>query len=388
MESPSAIVSSDPGDFLSVINAAIDHPTEVAAPAETPAAQEEVSPALDLKPSTPKESKSTETKKGADALLGDEEEPAEEGAEADEADDTPDEIKSDKKAAYKWGELRAEAKQAKVLAKEVEQLRQQLAEREKLRDADPLKQEAEELRKKYDDLEKEAYVWKIEKTSAWKNEVEKPIAIIREGIENIAKEYEVSEELLFEAFADGNMKSRAEKFDQIFEHLPRIVQNELARLDAAATDVSRRKAELESNAEQAYKELTQRETETTEKQKLESKAAQLRAIESDMAKIKKVAANFVYDDSPPENVIREIEQEVGATSFEDMTTEEKAFAIIASAALPKMNKTVVELRKQIAGYKKEIAQITNSRPGGAASASNSAKGQPDGKGFLEAIGIA
>jgi hypothetical protein len=130
------------------------------------------------------------------------------------------------------------------------------------------------------------------------------------------------------------------------------------------------------------------ETETTEKQKLESKAAQLRAIESDMAKIKKVAANFVYDDSPPENVIREIEQEVGATSFEDMTTEEKAFAIIASAALPKMNKTVVELRKQIAGYKKEIAQITNSRPGGAASASNSAKGQPDGKGFLEAIGIA
>jgi hypothetical protein len=387
MESPSAIVSSDPGDFLSVINAAIDNPTEVAAPVETPAAQEDVSPALDLKPSTPKESKSTETKKGADALLGDEES-TEEAAETDEADDTPDEIKEDKKAAYKWGELRAEAKQAKVLAKEVEQLRQQLAEKEKLRDADPLKQEAEELRKKYEDLEKEAYVWKIEKTSAWKNEVEKPIAAIRESIENIAKEYEVSEELLFEAFADGNMKSRAAKFDQIFEHLPRIVQNELSRLDSEATAVSRRKAELESNAEQAYKELTQRETETTEKQKLESKAAQLRAIEADMAKIKKVAANFVHDDTPPENVIREIEQEVGATSFEDMTTEEKAWAAIASVALPKMNKAVVELRKQIAGYKKEIAQMTNSRPGGSASASNSAKGQPDGKGFLEAIGIA
>lgn len=262
MESPSAIVSSDPGDFLSVINAAIDNPTEVAAPVETPAAQEEVSPALDLKPSTPKEPKSTETKKGADALLG-EEESTEEATETDEADDTPDEIKEDKKAAYKWGELRAEAKQAKVLAKEVEQLRQQLAEKEKLRDADPLKQEAEELRKKYEDLEKEAYVWKIEKTSAWKNEVEKPIAAIRESIETIAKEYEVSEELLFEAFADGNMKSRAAKFDQIFEHLPRIVQNELSRLDSEATAVSRRKAELETNAEQAYKELTQRETETT-----------------------------------------------------------------------------------------------------------------------------
>ncbi len=386
MESPSAIVSSDPGDFLSVINAAIDSPTEVASPVETPAAQEEVSPALDLKPSTPKESKSTETKKGADALLGDEES-TEEAAETDEADDTPDEIKEDKKAAYKWGELRAEAKQAKVLAKEVEQLRQQLAEKEKLRDADPLKQEAEELRKKYEDLEKEAYVWKIEKTSAWKNEVEKPIASIRESIETIAKEYEVSEELLFEAFADGNMKSRAAKFDQIFEHLPRIVQNELSRLDSEATAVSRRKAELEANAEQAYKELTQRETETTEKQKLESKAAQLRAIEADMAKIKKVAANFVHDDTPPENVIREIEQEVGATSFEDMTTEEKAFAIIAASALPRMNKTVVALRKQIDGYKSEIAKIGGVRPGGAPSASNSAKGQPDGKGFLEAIGI-
>ena len=387
MESPSAIVSSDPGDFLSVINAAIDNPTEVAAPVETPAAQEEVSPALDLKPSTPKEPKSTETKKGADALLGDEES-TEEAAGADEADDTPDEIKEDKKAAYKWGELRAEAKQAKVLAKEVEQLRQQLAEKEKLRDADPLKQEAEELRKKYEDLEKEAYVWKIEKTSAWKNEVEKPIASIRESIETIAKEYEVSEDLLFEAFADGNMKSRAEKFDQIFEHLPRIVQNELSRLDSEATSVSRRKAELEANAEQAYKELTQRETETTEKQKLESKAAQLRAIEADMAKIKKVAANFVHDDTPPENVIREIEQEVGSASFEDMTTEEKAFAIIAASALPRMNKTVVALRKQIDGYKKEIAKIGGARPSGAPSASNSAKGQPDGKGFLEAIGIA
>lgn len=386
MESPSAIVSSDPGDFLSVINAAIDNPTEVAAPVETPAAQEEVSPALDLKPSTPKEPKSTETKKGADALLG-EEESTEEATETDEADDTPDEIKEDKKAAYKWGELRAEAKQAKVLAKEVEQLRQQLAEKEKLRDADPLKQEAEELRKKYEDLEKEAYVWKIEKTSAWKNEVEKPIAAIRESIETIAKEYEVSEELLFEAFADGNMKSRAAKFDQIFEHLPRIVQNELSRLDSEATAVSRRKAELETNAEQAYKELTQRETETTEKQKLESKAAQLRAIEADMAKVRKVAANFVYDDTPPENVIREIEQEVNATSFDDMTTQEKAWAAIASVALPKMNNAVVELRKKIKGYKEEIAKITNSLPGGSASASNSAKGQPDGKGFLEAIGI-
>lgn len=386
MESPSAIVSSDPGDFLSVINAAIDNPVDVSAPAETPAAQEEVSPALDLKPSTPKESKSTETKKGADALLGDEES-TEEAAETDEADDTPDEIKEDKKAAYKWGELRAEAKQAKVLAKEVEQLRQQLAEKEKLRDADPLKQEAEELRRKYEDLEKEAYVWKIEKTSAWKNEVEKPIAAIRESIETIAKEYEVSEELLFEAFADGNMKSRAAKFDQIFEHLPRIVQNELSRLDSEATAVSRRKAELEANAEQAYKELTQRETETTEKQKLESKAAQLRAIEADMAKVRKVASHFVYDDTPPEDVIREIEQEVRSTSFDDMTTQEKAWAAIASVALPKMNNAVIELRKQIAGYKKEIAQMANSRPSGSASASNSAKGQPDGKGFLEAIGI-
>jgi hypothetical protein len=377
MESPSAIASSDPGDFLSVINNVLDHPQEVAAPpVETPV--EEPVPTLDLKP----------TKKGADALLGDDEEaPEADAAEPEEADDTPEEIKSDKKASYKWGELRAEAKQAKVLAKEVEQLRQQLAEREKLRDADPLKQEADELRKKYDELEKEAYVWKIEKTSAWKNEVEKPINHIRESIQNIAKEYEISEDLLFDAFADGDMKSRAKKFDDVFEHLPRIVQNELARLDAAATDVSRRKTELEANAEQAYKELTQRESEMTEKQKTELKAAQMRAVEADMAKIRKVAANFVHDDTPPENVIREIEQEVGATSFEDMTTEEKAFAIIAASALPRMNKTVVALRKQIESYKKEVGKISGTRPGGTPSASNSAKGQPDGRSFLEATGI-
>jgi len=381
MESPSAIASSDPGDFLSVINNVLDNPQEVAAPPV-----EEPVPTLDLKPSTPKST--TETKKGADALLGDDEEaPEADATEPEEADDTPEEIKSDKKASYKWGELRAEAKQAKVLAKEVEQLRQQLAEREKLRDADPLKQEADELRKKYEELEKEAYVWKIEKTSAWKNEVEKPINHIRESIQNIAKEYEISEDLLFDAFADGDMKSRAKKFDDVFEHLPRIVQNELARLDAAATDVSRRKAELEANAEQAYKELTQRESEMTEKQKTEIKAAQMRAVESDMAKIRKVAANFVADDTPPENVIREIEQEVGATSFEDMTTEEKAFAIIAASALPRMNKTVVELRKQIAAYKKEVGKISGTRPGGIPSASNAAKGQADGKGFLEAVGI-
>jgi len=384
MESPSAIASSDPGDFLSVINNVLDHPQEVAPPVETPV--EEPVPTLDLKPSTPKST--TETKKGADALLGDDEEtPEADVAEPEEADDTPEEIKADKKASYKWGELRAEAKQAKVLAKEVEQLKQQLAEREKLRDADPLKQEAEEIRKKYEELEKEAYVWKIEKTSAWKNEVEKPINHIRESIQNIAKEYEISEDLLFEAFADGDMKSRAKKFDDVFEHLPRIVQNELARLDAAATDVSRRKAELEANAEQAYKELTQRESEMTEKQKTELRAAQMRAIESDMAKIKKVAANFVHENKPPENVIREIEQEASATSFDDMTTQEKAWAAIASVALPKMNKTVVELRKQIAAYKAEIENISNARPGGTPSASSSAKGQPDGRSFLEATGI-
>jgi len=199
-ETPSATAGSSEGSFLSVMNGVIDSMSQSPGAISIPAPQQQE----EAPQETPKETPSAETqqteskpaKKGVDALLddaSDQEQDQQKTEATEEAEEIPENIKDNPKAVAKWGEIRAEKK---ALEKELAQVKAQLAEKSKLQDADPLRKEAQEYKQKYEELEKEAATWRIEKTSAYRAEVTDPLLQIEDEVTEIAKKHDIDADKL------------------------------------------------------------------------------------------------------------------------------------------------------------------------------------------------
>lgn len=387
-EAPPASASSS---FLDTMNSVVDglSKSEGAITPPVPQAETQQSDATQQTPQT--EEPKTETKqskKGLDALLDDSgEEPADQQQpeKTEDAEDIPENIKDNPKAVAKWGEIKAEKK---ALERELQQLKAQLTEKSKLQDADPLRKEAEEYKRKYEELEKEAATWRIEKTSAYENEVTKPLLQIENEVTEIANRHDIEADKVLAAFNEPDPKVREKMLEDIAEFMPQSSRYKLFALNDRCIDAFKKAGELHQNAQAAMQELTAREQVLREQSKAESKAQEIRAIESNLEKLKKVASNFVLDDQSPEKFIDELKAEASETSFDELSPEDKAFAVIASTSLPKINKVITALRKEIKSLRSEISGYGSAMPrasGGQASQGGRNNAEAS---FLEAVGVA
>lgn len=386
-EAPPASAIASPDSFLSVMEGIVDNLGKEPAPAIQPPTQvqpeRQQAPAEEQKQSTePTEQKSQ--KRGIDSLLeGSEEDQEPAATQQEDTEDIPENIKDNPKAVAKWGEIKAEKK---ALERELAQLKSQLSEKSKLQDSDPLKKQAEEYRQKYEELEKEAATWRIEKTQAYRNEVNVPLENIEKEIVEIAKRHEIDPDKMIAAFNEPDHASREKALEELAEFVPQSTRYKLFALNDQTLKVFNRASELQKNAADALRELQEREAQTAEQTKAESKAKQMRAIEENLQKISKVAKNFVLDDQDPQKFIEELKAEASETLFDDLSPEDRAFSVIASTALPKLNKLITALRKENASLKNEISGYGAARP-------SPSSGQPSiGKAdsaadFLSAIGI-
>lgn len=386
-EAPPASAVASPDSFLSVMEGIVDNLGKEPTPAIQPPTQvqpeQQQAPAEEQKQSAePTEQKSQ--KRGIDSLLeGSEEEQEPAATQQEDTEDIPENIKDNPKAVAKWGEIKAEKK---ALERELAQLKSQLSEKSKLQDSDPLKKQAEEYRQKYEELEKEAATWRIEKTQAYRNEVNVPLENIEKEIVEIAKRHEIDPDKMIAVFNEPDHASREKALEELAEFVPQSTRYKLFALNDQTLKVFNRASELQNNAADALRELQEREAQTAEQTKAEAKAQQMRAIEENLQKISKVAKNFVLDDQDPQKFIEELKAEASETLFDDLSPEDRAFSVIASTALPKLNKLITALRKENASLKNEISGYGAARP-------SPSSGQPSiGKAdsavdFLSAIGI-
>lgn len=359
-------------------------PTPAIQPPSQQEPQQPQQPQQQAEPAAEDPSQTKTQKRGVDSLLEDaaEEEP-QPAAEQEDAEDIPENIKDNPKAVAKWGEIKAEKK---ALERELAQLKSQLSEKSKLQDSDPLKKQAEEYRQKYEELEKEAATWRIEKTQAYRQEVNVPLENIEKQIVEIAKRHEIDADKMIAAFNEPDHASREKALEELAEFVPQSTRYKLFALNDQTLKIFNRAEELHQNAATALRELQEREAQTAEQAKAESKAQQMRAIEENLQKISKVAKNFVPNDQDPQKFIEQLKAEASETLFEDLSPEDRAFSVIASNALPKLNKLITALRKENASLRSEISGYGAARP-------SPSSGQPSiGKAdsaadFLSAIGI-
>lgn len=309
-------------------------------------------------------------KKGVDALVDDDESIA----------DAPDDVKSDPKAKNAWSQIKSEKKE---LAAKVAELERKLSEASKLPESDPIKKQADEYKQKYEELEKEAAVWRIEKTEAWKNEVTKPLTILENSLKELAEATEVSPEAIAKVVMERDTKARRALIAELGDSMTGADLAQLQNIVSEAQKVFARRDELEENAAEALKELTERESTLTQQQKLEAKATEMREVEAIAEKLKKASSLFAVEDGKGESVVQEIIQNAQSKPFDEMNAAEKAFAIVASQGLPKMKEVIVALRKEKAALQDEIKALTGTRPSGGIQGNQ--KQTDDGLGFLASL---
>lgn len=287
------------------------------------------------------------------------------------------------KAKVKWGELRAEAAQAKKLAQEVETLK---AELEKAKSAPVDSAEIEKLRQINAEYEQELSVARVEATQEYKSNVVEPMVNVVGYLNSLAEKYELNSKEMLSAFAEGDPNKQS---DLIADLAASMNERDRLRFYASADDyaeIIRRRDIYQSSSrermaqieEQRYAELARAQQES-ESKTTESKQAMEKATSKVFEDLKK-SVPVLSDEEVAADV-----QRLAKGDYTDADPELKAYLAHSGALLPHILKALKEAKSQLEAANKKIVGYRNGSPKAGGGSSETAKNVPDDVGFLEAL---
>jgi hypothetical protein len=363
----------------------LDHLLDKATKGEDPYAEE----GAEKKAKAPKAPKAVKSPKSA-APEPVKSEEAPEPKESDEkAEDEPEEPKAEEaptnltdKAKVKWGELRAEAAQAKKLAQEVETLKSEL---EKAKSAPVDSAEVEKLRQINAEYEQELAVARVEATQEYKSNVVEPMVNEVGYLNSLAERYELNSKEMLAAFAEGDLNKQS---DLIADLAASMNERDRLKFYASADDYSeiiRRRDIYQSNSRERVAQIEeQKQAELARaQQESESKTAESRqSMEKATAKVfedLKKSVPVLSDEEVASDV-----QRLAKGDYTNADPELKAYLAHSGALLPHILKALKEAKSELDAANKKIVGYRNGSPK-AGGGSSDAKSVPEDIGFLEAL---
>lgn len=304
----------------------------------------------------------TPLKKGFDAL---EEEPEAPKETPKEADDTPADAKTPE-ARNAWSAIKSEAKTLREeksrLEAEKAELTAKLEAASKISDLDPVKAEAEALRKRVEELEPVVARSEYRKSSAYINSVEKPMQEIGENASALAKVYELPESKIVDALRETDIKRQNEMLDELTENMSGRDKARLYSMADRLEQLYRLDDQLSANASQALKEATALEAQQVEKTKNERRAAEMRAVHDSGDKLRKAVSLFKLDGESDDAAVKAVLDEANAVPFDEQDVETKAFSVIAANLVPRMQRTIRASQARIKALEAEISGLASASP--------------------------
>jgi hypothetical protein len=320
---------------------------------------------------TPEPEESEEEKSEGEAK--EEEEPKAEEAPANLTD----------KAKVKWGELRAEAAQAKKLAQEVETLK---AELEKAKAAPVDSAEVEKLRQINAEYEQELSVARVEATQEYKSNVVEPMVNVVGYLNSLAEKYELNSKEMLSAFAEGDLNKQS---DLIADLAASMNERDRLKFYASADDyaeIIRRRDIYQSSSRERMAQIEQwrqaelsRAQQESERKTAESTQAMEKATSKVFEDLKK-SVSVLSDEEVAADV-----QRLAKGDYTDADPELKAYLAHSGALLPHILKALKEAKSQLETANKKIVGYRNGSPKAGGGSSETAKNVPDDVGFLEAL---
>lgn len=321
-----------------------------------------------------------------------EEKPAETKTEEKPADPT-DESNDDETvksmtatAGAKFKEIKAEAKAARARVAELEAKLAQVesAPKPDTVEVEKLQAAITEKEAKLSEYEKELAISRFEATEEYKESVVAPMAAIIGVVEDLAKEYEISEKSLLNILEESDRKKQGQMIAEIASNFTERDRISLYNLGDDYAAVMDQRETLRSKASEALA--------AREKAK-QSEAARL-AEESKKAwsaSTKTVWEQFKAKVPLPEDaqerakIESEVVAQVAAVDFDKLSNDHKAFAAYSGAVLPQVVKMNKALSTEIAELKAALQKYQSATPGAGSGTETKPQEIDSGLGFLDAL---
>jgi hypothetical protein len=318
-----------------------------------------------------------------------EEEPSSEEDKTDESTvkEVEDETKSmTANAGARFKEIKAEAKAARARVAELEAKITQLesAKSETLEDPEKLKSALSEKELKISEYEKELAISRFEATQEYKESVVAPMAAILGVVEELSKEYDISERAILNVLEEPNHKKQGQMISDLAGNFSERDRFSLYQLGDDYAAVIEQRDTLRARASEALaardKALQLQESKKSE----ESKAAWGDSVKSvwETFKSKIPMPESAEERSKFES---EVVSQVSNVNFDKLSNEHKAFAAYSGAVLPEVIKKNKALSSEVSELKNALKKYQKATPGAGVGSDSKPKDVDSTLSFLDSI---
>jgi len=278
----------------------------------------------------------------------------------DDLDGIPDKPpgKSTPEASMKWGEIRAEIKQAR--AREA-QLLQELEEAKKNNTIDP---DIIEKAKFADEAERQLALTKIEATREFKNVVNEPLEAIATAAENIATRHGIDVDALYEALAESDITKRNGLFEDILSGVPDADRYSIYQMAIDTQTIFNKRDQLHAQAVEARKELDSKLAAETEKEKAAFRQKLNSSIETTAESLKKVIPFIDLEDGDTaDSFYSDLVSKATSSDFNTSAPNVQAFSVVSALMIPRLAKQIAALSERAATAESRVSELTQGSPG-------------------------
>lgn len=311
---------------------------------------------------------------------------------ADSAENTPvdplDEVDNLKdwtpQAARRFKELKAEAKQAKLLA---EERQAQLAQREaRLAELEALANDpkVKELTSRAEEYENAMLLRDLENSSAYKSLVREPLERITAEIDTLAAKYSVSGDDLIDAVVMTDEAAQDERLGELLANASDRDKRRIYKIIEETHPVLEQRAVLQANAREAMQELQELDRQR-EQLTLVERAQQRSLAATEVAK--RIEAKLPFLTTFEGVDLTAMAKQAGETDYTKLDPAVGTYQVMAGHLLPKMASQYMALQRELASLAEKLAEYdrTGAPLGSGHPAGGGGRSSGDEGGFLERI---
>lgn len=287
-------------------------------------------------------------------------------------------------AARRFKELKAELKEFKTRAQELEQVATQKDNRLQELEALANNPEYQQLQEQIQQYEQHMMFNRLEQSSVYQQQVEQPLRSLMAETDTIAEKYSIDPNTLIDAIAESDEATQEEMLSEVLANASDRDKFRIYKIIEEVQPILARRQLIMQNVQDALAEAEMLE-QTRQQQQLAERAEQRR--EAAKAVADKLRSKLTFLSAIDGLDMNQLTEEAAAFEPAQADAVTGAYQTMAAKLLPKMASQYLALQKEVDALTERLAEYDNARPkaGGGALATGGAPTTADGKSFLEAV---
>lgn len=265
---------------------------------------------------------------------------------------------SEDKAKIRWKELKQAEADLKLAQKELAELKARGGEYEQTaKEVSELKEQIAAIQKEREALDGELYLTRVQATREWKQYVTEPLTKIIEDAEFFAQRNKAETSDLIDALqADSN--GDPAKLESLISDWSERDKTKIWAIADNLLQIEKRKAELESNSKAAYEASMERYNKEQEQQYQQYIAERESAVGEVLPKLNEKVFSILPEDKRPD--INKLKDEV--MRYDEWPENLKVYGVLGATVLPDLIDQITSLQKELAETKENNVKLRGGAP--------------------------